>query len=279
MLDPLIDMGRVTDKYGLVVIDGKEATVAILEGNATKITRHLVTVGPNKTTKGGSSAARYQRYVEEKRHDYYRRTGEAMDTTLFNIGIKKVIVGGPGPVKENFLKEKLFNYQFEIMAVVDIGYSDEYGISELAKKAVDIVAEEKMVKEKKLLEKFMGEVGRNGLAVYGVEETLKALSNGMVGTLMLSEKFQGILVKVKCGQDHEREVFVSEEEDVEKLERENCPEHNVKQKVLSHEELFDLFYDKAESMGVDVETITADNSDGQQFLGGFKGVGGLLRFK
>ncbi|MEM3369596.1 MAG: peptide chain release factor 1, partial [Candidatus Micrarchaeia archaeon] len=64
ILEPLAEQGKVKEKYGLVTIDGKEATIGVLEGNVTKILKRLTTTGPSKSTKGGSSAARYQRFVE-----------------------------------------------------------------------------------------------------------------------------------------------------------------------------------------------------------------------
>jgi len=277
MLDPLIGQGRVKEKYGLVTIDGKDATIATLEGNVTKVVRRLTTTGPSKTTKGGSSAARYQRFVEELIEDYYRRVGQAMDETLFASGIKKVIVGGPGPVKDNFLKMKAFNYQFQILAVLDTGYVDEYGIQELAKKAVDVIAEEKAVKEKKLLERLFMEIGKgSGLAVYGPKDTMDAMKTGKIETLMLSEKLASKHLKVRCANGDEEEIVIDPDVDRKKLK---CPLDHTVEEILSEKDLFDELYDRAEAKDIDVETISDENPEGKQFLAGFKGVGAVLRYR
>jgi len=222
-----------------------------------------------------NSAGRYQRYVEELIENYYRRIGEAMDETLFTAGIKKVFVGGPGPVKDNFLKMKNFNYQFQILGVFDIGYVDDYGISELAKKAFDVISEKKALNEKKLLADFMREVAKEGLAVYGAKATMDALEKGKVGTLLMSEKFIAKLLRIRCEKGDEEDVIIEKEEEKEDIRCSNG--HNVE--FIGEIDLFDQLYDKAEAKGIDVETIASDTSEGQQFLAGFKGIGALLRYK
>ncbi len=274
-MEPLLMMGKVREKYGLVTIDGKDATVAILEGNVTKIVRRLTTTGPSKTTKGGSSAARYQRYVEELIENYYTRVGEAMDETLMTIGIKKVFVGGPGPVKDNFLKKKPFNYQFQILGVFDIGYVDDYGISELARKTNDVIAEAKAMREKKLIGEFMKEIAKEGLAVYGPKETMEALEKGRIGTLLMSEKFISKLLRIRCEKGDEEDIIIEREEEKEEIK---CSKgHEVE--FIGETDLFDQLYDKAEAKGIDVETIASDTMEGQQFLAGFKGIGAILKYK
>lgn len=213
VMDPLEALGGKREKYGLVAIDGHDATLAVMEGNTTKIVRRLTYLGPAKTHKGGSSAARYDRTVLEATDAYYRNIGDAMNQTLFASGITRIIVGGPGPVKDNFLKMKPFNYQFKILGVIDIGYTDEYGISELAKKAVDVVSEEKTVREKQVLEKFMKEVIKDGLATYGIKEVLEAIQLNKAEVVLLSEKFPFKRANMKCAKGHEEEIFREEGRD------------------------------------------------------------------
>ena len=275
MLEPLMEQGKVKNRYGLVTIDGKDATIAVLEGNTTKILKRLTTTGPSKSTKGGSSAARYQRYVEELIENYYKRVGEAMDETLMISGIKKVIVGGPGPVKENFLKMKPFNYQFQILAVLDTGYVDDYGIQELARKAVEILSEENAKRQKKLMDQFFGEVAKNGLAIYGAKETLDAMNSGKVGMLFLSEGIETRHYTILC-KDGEEDLFI--DGDIKEKEL-RCSHGDKIEKLLNEQEVFDEAYEKAEKHGIEIELIPPDSNEGKQFLGGFRGIGGILRYK
>lgn len=273
LLEPLETAGERKEKYGLVAIDGKEATIAILEGNISRIIRRLRSFGPSKTHKGGSSAARYQRFVEEKTEDYYKRVGEAMDETLFASDIKNVIIGGPGPVKEDFIKTKAFNYQFNIIGTIDIGYTDEYGIEELKKRAIDVIAEEKSVREKQIVERFMKEIVKEGLATYGVKEVMGALETGKVEILLLSEKLPLKKSKVRCESGHEDEIIAEEGKE------HKCKICSSPSQVVEEADLFDILYDMAEEKGAKVEMISADTTDGAQFLAGFKGIGAILKYK
>jgi peptide chain release factor subunit 1 len=273
LLEPLEALRGRKEKYGLVAIDGDEATIAILEGNVTRIVRRLNYLGPSKTQKGGSSALRYDRTVEAAKESYYSRVGDAMDETLFASGISRVIVGGPGPIKEIFIKKKPYNYQFKILGVSDIGYVDDYGISQLAAKSVDIINEEKTVRQRQMLEKFLKEIVKDGLATYGVREVLEALKLGKVEVLLLSEDFALKRATGKCPQGHEQEVFFEGGKEYK------CKVCGEKLTVSEGADLFDELCDLAEEKGIKLEIISADTSDGAQFLAGFKGIGALVRYR
>lgn len=220
-----------------------------------------------------NSALRYDRTVEAAKDSYYSRVGSAMDDTLFASGISRVIIGGPGPIKEIFIKKKPYNYQFKILGVSDIGYVDDYGISQLAAKSVDIINEEKTVRQRQMLEKFLKEIVKDGLATYGVREVLEALKLGKVEVLLLSEDFALKRATGKCPQGHEQEVFAETGKEYK------CKVCGEKLTVSEGTDLFDELCDLAEEKGIKLEIISADTSDGAQFLAGFKGIGALIRYR
>ena len=78
-LDPLKDMLDSTKSYGLVAMDGRDATLAILKGTNFNIVTELHNPTHSKVRKGGQSARRYERLIEEGTENYYKRIGEAMD--------------------------------------------------------------------------------------------------------------------------------------------------------------------------------------------------------
>jgi len=272
LTEPLESMGGRKERYGLVAIDGNEATIGVLEGQVAKVVRRLNYTGPSKTNKGGSSALRYDRTVLKAKEEYYSRVGDAMDATLFASGIDKVIVGGPGPIKDIFLKAKPFNYQFKILEVIDIGYVDDYGIQELAKKAVDVIAEEQTMKSKKAYDTFMKEVVKGGLATYGVKEVIEAVETGRAETLILSEKFSIKRAKLKCKQ-----CGTIEDRFIEEKQEYSCG-CGGDFEVIEGVDLFDELFDKAEEKGMKIEVISAETSEGAQFLKGFKGIAALLKY-
>lgn len=52
-LGPLMDMNKEKEVYGLVVMDTQEATIGMLHGKSIQILRHLDSIVPGKTAKGG----------------------------------------------------------------------------------------------------------------------------------------------------------------------------------------------------------------------------------
>jgi peptide chain release factor subunit 1 len=274
-LEPLEEMLAARDVYGLVVLDGKEATLALLKGKTTKVLTKIHSFAHSKLGgKGGQSSRRFQRIIEEEIENYYKRIGESMTEAFLNTpNFVGVIVGGPGPAKENFLKLKPFNYQLKILGVVDTGYTDEYGLREVTEKAEPLISEQEAVKEKKVVDWFLKEVSKDGLAVYGVEKVKEALLGNKVELLLISERLDLQRVRLKCnncGKEEEKLTSSAQEE--------NCS-CGGKLKVLEDKDLVEELIELAEKKGTKVEMISTDTAEGNQFFMGFQGVGAILRYR
>ena len=124
--------------------------------------------------------------------EFFRRVAEAVKNNFFNMKkLKGIIVGGPGPTKEDFLKEGqiVTALKEKIIGVKDIGYADKHGLDLLVETSRDILAEQEITREKKILEDFFTKLAKNPEKVaYGLEKVNKALSVGAVDTLILSKK-------------------------------------------------------------------------------------------
>lgn len=192
VLEPLLEMLEVSEVYGLVVIEMQEATIGLLEGKQIKFLQHMTSGVPGKTEKGGQSAARYARIREVMAKEFFRRVAEAMKNNFFNMKkLKGIIVGGPGPTKEDFLKEGqiVTALKEKIIGVKDIGYADKHGLDLLVETSRDVLAEQEITREKKILEDFFTKLAKNPEKVaYGLEKVNKALGVGAVDTLILSKK-------------------------------------------------------------------------------------------
>jgi peptide chain release factor subunit 1 len=190
VLEPLEDMVQVKEVYGLVAIERQEATIGLLEGKSIKVLQKLTSGIPGKTEKGGQSAARYSRIREGMAKEYYRRVAEAVKEQFFNMPrLMGIIVGGPGPTKEDFLKqgEIVTALKEKIIAVKDIGYSDEYGLELLVEASQDVLAQQEIMIEKTILEKFFTFLAsKQHMVAYGKENVMKALEIGAVSELILS---------------------------------------------------------------------------------------------
>ena len=86
-LEPLQRIIDFTDSYGIVVMDGREAIVAILKGTQTIVIKKLNSTAHAKVRKGGQSARRYERLIEESIELFYKRVGMSMDAAFLGNAI------------------------------------------------------------------------------------------------------------------------------------------------------------------------------------------------
>lgn len=190
LLEPLKEMLKAKEVYGLITIDREEATIGLLEGKSIKKLRHITSGVPGKQKKGGQSAARFSRIREGIVKEFYKRTAEAVKEEFFNMPrLKGLLLGGPGPSKEDFLKEGqlVTALREKIMGMKDIGYADEFGLELLVEASRDILAKEAITEEKELMQKFFMLLGKEPeKAAYGIENVKKALVIGAVDHLLIS---------------------------------------------------------------------------------------------
>ena len=114
-----------------------------------------------------------------------------MKELYFNLPkLKGILIGGPIPTKEEFIKEGniVTALKDKIIGVKDLGYADEHGLRLLVESSYELLAQQEIIHEKKLLEKFFEMIGKNDKAVYGEKEAEKALDFKAVNTLILSDK-------------------------------------------------------------------------------------------
>lgn len=286
MLDPLREALEEKKKVGLIVVDAKEAMVATLKGKHLDIARHLDSNVWGKHSKGGQSSQRFERLREGALKTFLKKVAEAANREFVDEpNLELILVGGPGPTKNKFLKEGNLNneVQDKVQSVFDTGYSDEQGLKELMKKAEDILEDLDVVKEKSLVQEFLtGIVSDEGLVTYGSKEVRKHLRNGAVETLLISEDQDLEKVTVECGScgAEFEEIIESGSEGRKKIRDKECPECGEKQlSVKSSADAVEEFCDLADETGAEVEFISTETEEGQQFVNAFKGIGALLRYK
>lgn len=149
-LSPLEELGAEINSYGLLVLDRREANIAMLKGKAIVPIKSFKSMVPGKIKAGGQSAARFARVTENLAKDFFKKVGDAANTELTKIkNLKGVIIGGPGPTKENFARGNYLNSQIKekIIGIVDIGYTGDFGLEELVEKSDEILEKEEVTKD------------------------------------------------------------------------------------------------------------------------------------
>lgn len=191
VLEALRDMVEVSEVFGLLVMDRKDATVGMLEGKRIEVIQKMTSGIPSKVRAGGQSSQRFHRITEGLTKDFYKRIAVEMKTAFYeNKKLKGILVGGPIPTKDEFLDNEYLPkpLQERVIGRIDLGDTTENGLKELVERSQDILADQEIIHEKNILDKYFQQLGeKRDLSTLKLEETKIALERGAVETLILSK--------------------------------------------------------------------------------------------
>jgi peptide chain release factor subunit 1 len=276
------------ETYGVIVLDASGAAFATLRGKRLEIVKQITSGVPGKFRAGGQSARRFDRQREAKMQDYFKRVGEHANEIFLPIeNLKSLILGGPGPTKFDFEKGNYLHYTLKekIVATIDTSYVTEQGVEEAVDKSEDILRRIRYVEEKRIMQKFLREIGQDtGLATYGENEVRRLLKTGIVDTLLLSEDIELVRVTVKCSScgyiKHETMKMHEVPEFEQSISGKSCPKCSVPTlAVVEVKELIDELAELAEETGTNVEILSGETEEGQMLKKSFGGIAALLRYK
>lgn len=280
-LKPLQEIIEDKDVYGLAVIDRKEATIAILHGKRIDIVKNLTSGVPGKHKAGGQSQRRFDRLIDLAAHEFLKRIGTHMNEAFLGVeDLKGVIIGGPGHTKEEFVEGDYLHHEIKnkLITTVDTSYTGEFGIREVMEKSMDVLEEIDVMREKKLVQRFLVElIDEHGLASYGEAEVRQNLQMGAVEVLLLSEDLKSKRLNYECstcGTNAEKTIKADST-----VQEKTCPKCNEKMKVVETTDIIDDFVEIAEEVGSEVEIISTETEEGMQLLKAFGGVGAILRYR
>jgi len=191
VLDPLKEMAEHEDAYGMVVMDRRDATIALLKGKTIVPLQTTHSEVPGKIRAGGQSAPRFARLREGAIKEHYKKVADYMkEQFLFMKDLKGILLGGPSTTTNDFLNKGYItaDVRNKIIAVKDLSYTGDFGLQELLEKSQDVLAEEEVAKEKMLMQKFFNLLATKAEMVsYGKQHVMQCLMMGAVETLILSE--------------------------------------------------------------------------------------------
>ena len=287
MLEPLYELLRAEDAFGILVIDSKAATFAMLKGKRADIIKDITSGVAGKTRAGGQSARRYERLRQMHLNEFFTRVGKYMTEIYLDApDLKGIIVGGPGPTKEDFLKGNYLHYEIKdkILTTVDTGYTGRGGVKEVVERSREFIRNVRFYEERKIVQDFLYNVGQEtGLATYGEREIIQALKANNVRTLLLSEGVRRAFVKLRCrdcGYEETRIVDLDRmgefEEEVGDLSCLKC--NNGSYELVEKEDLFEALVKRAEGTEARVEVISTETEEGEM-LKSFGGLGAILKYR
>ncbi|HUI24118.1 MAG TPA: peptide chain release factor aRF-1 [Nitrososphaerales archaeon] len=282
----LRDMLREEKVYGILVIDSSEVGMGILSGDRLEIEDVLTSGISGKTRKGGQSARRYERGREMELTYYFNRVGEHATRVFVDSNkVTGLLVGGPGPTKDEFLKGGYLHYELQkkIIAVLDLGYSGREGVRELVDKGADVLKDVRLVEEKRLVQKFLAEVNKQmGLAVYGLPRVMDALQKASAEVVLVSEDLDMVRIDAtcrKCGTVKSENVAAAKKiQQRQEMMSAPCTKCGAADYDVVEKDLVDVLEELAFQVGSKVEVISSGTEEGSMFKS-FGGVGAILRYR
>jgi peptide chain release factor subunit 1 len=286
--DHLKDMMKDDKVLGILAIDNQEAGLGILTGDRWEVIDTLTSGVAGKHRQGGQSAKRFERLRDNELNEYYRRIADHSQKVFINqFNVKGIIVGGPGPTKENFLKEEYLDYRLQnnVISTLDISYSGDEGIREIIDKVNEqgVLTEYRLMEEKKIIKKFMREVYTGkGLGIYGIFDVIKSLQNGMVDTVIVTDDIAYFKIDVKCKRCRNIQERFANKADLISLKQEllskPCPSCGAIDFEINEKDIVDYLEEMTALTGGKIEVISAKTEEGAQ-LASIGKIGAILRFR
>ena len=273
------------DKFGFLIMDGNGSLFGTLSGNTREILHKFSVDLPKKHGRGGQSALRFARLRLEKRATYLKKVAETL-THIFitndKINVKGLILAGSAEFKNDLVKSDSFDPRLavNVLKIVDVSYGGENGFNQAIELSSDTLTNVKFLHEKKLISQFFTEISQDtGKYCFGVNDTLQALEMGAVETLIVFEKLDMMRYTLKNPKSNEEEILYlnsEQENDITNF----CKEDGVELELIIKVELVEWFADNYKKFGTILEFITdKGHQEGTQFIKGFGGLGGILRYK
>ncbi len=282
----LKDMLKEDKVFGILTIDSSDAGMGILSGDRLEIADILTSGISGKTRKGGQSARRYERGREMELTYYFNRVAEHATRVFIDSNkVTGMIVGGPGPTKDEFLKGGYLHYELQkkVVAVLDLGYSGREGIRELVEKAGDVLKDVRLIEEKRLVQKFLYEVNRQGgLAIYGLPRVMDALQKASADVVLVSDDLDTVRIDASCKKCEtaktETVPATKKIQTRQEMASTPCTKCGSTDYDVTEKDIVDVLEEMAFQVSSKVEVISSGTEEGSMFKS-FGGVGAILRYR
>ncbi|KAI7882881.1 eukaryotic peptide chain release factor subunit 1 [Lichtheimia hyalospora FSU 10163] len=275
-------------KFGFIIMDGNGSLFGTLSGNTRDVIHKMQVDLPKKHGRGGQSALRFARLREEKRHNYVRKVAElAVQFFISNdkVNVAGLVLAGSADFKTELSQSDMFDQrlQAKIVKVVDVSYGGENGFNQAIELSAESLSNVKFIQEKKLIQTYFNEISQDsGKYCFGVDDTLKALELGAVENLIVYEglELNRYVLKNATGDETVYHPTKQEEKDrafIKDTSPEAAP--NAEMDVVEVQPLLEWFAENYKNFGTSLEFITNRSQEGSQFVKGFGGIGGILRYQ
>jgi peptide chain release factor subunit 1 len=284
-LEPLRQMLRNPRIVGFIVLDSKEASFGLLNGELFEVVKNISSGISGKSGKGGQSQRRYERERDMELVAFFHRVAEyASKEFLENIEVMALIVGGPSTTKNSFVSGNFLNYQLKdgLLSVEDTQTVGKQGLNELLDKSSETVKNMCFPEERMLMHRLLQELHKqNGLIAYGLQPVLAAIDKGAVEIVLATDTTEFVEIAFtckKCGASKQRIANSSNKlQVINEMASASCGQCSSREYDVEERDIIDVLEDAASKTDAKVEVISTDSEEKNQLtlLGG---VAALLRY-
>lgn len=222
---------------------------------------------------------------EEKRHAYVRKIAELCVSCFITNdkpNVKGIVMAGSADFKTVIGESDIMDKRLKeiIVATYDVSYGGENGLNQAVTQASDALANVRFVEERNLIQNFFEQISLDtGMIVFGVADTMKALEMSALEKVLLYDEIEHTRYVIKNPTTGETKTWylTKAQEDDPKYFKDQTS--GIDLEVVESEALGDWLCVHYAEFGCKVELITDKTQEGFQFVKGFGGIGGLLRYK
>jgi peptide chain release factor subunit 1 len=273
-VDIFKDLIDQEDAYGFIIMDGCGCLYGTIQGSTRRVLQQFSVELPKKHGRGGQSSVRFARLRMEARHNYVRKVAEnAVGNFITNdrCNVRGIVLAGSADFKTELSRSDLFDPRLNtaVIAIIDIAYGGMAGFNQAIHLTSEAMGNVRFTQERRLICQFMTEIQMDsGKICYTIPDTIKALEMGAVEKLIVWEQLptECRIVRHKTTGE-ETGWFDTVDPDPTVYATE--PSIPFVEWIANHYTRY----------GAVLEFITDCSAEGTQFVKGFSGVGGLLRWK
>ena len=272
-------------KFGFIVMDGNGSLFGILSGNTRTVIQKITVDLPKKHGRGGQSALRFSRLRDEARHNYVRKVAELATQHFITdnkCNVAGLVLAGSADFKTELGQSDLFDQRLavKIIRTVDVSYGGENGFNQAIELSAESLQNVKFVQEKKLIQKYFDEISlETGKYCFGIDDTFKALDLGAVETLIVWENLEMTRHTLRDSEGASHILILTKEQEQDKsrfMDKATGSEMEIAEEPQS---LLEWLAENYRQFGTNLEFVTDRSTEGNQYVRGFGGIGGILRYK
>jgi peptide chain release factor subunit 1 len=179
-------LARIIDEwesFTLLLLDSHSAKIIDISLGSVDKQTNLNKDIMQKHKKGGQSQARFQRIRQGAIHTFLKEVVEALSSHPDH----QIILAGPGTTKIQLRDMLPKHIREKVIEIVDIDLNDE---QQLLQQSFKIVAAHETDKSTSIVQQLQKEILTDGLAVFGLKETLKAAQQGKIDVLIVEKDYK-----------------------------------------------------------------------------------------